>query len=436
MLVAQTDTVLVRSFGGPFSEDGAEIIACADGGYAMIGTTGSNESGNTDMYLLRLDDQLNCLWHRNYGGSQVEWGMSLVEDLSGNFLLCGYTSSFGAGSYDMLVVKVDPQGDMMWERTYGGLDWDFGKKISHHPQGGFLVAGNTFSSGNGGQDGLLMHIDGNGTLLNEWYFGGLQEDGINDVVTAGNGWAVCGYSSVNDTIGAMVWRMNDAGDMLWSRRHADGAADLKALSIVFDGTYFYSTGERSNNSLRASYIQRLTDSSNEIMYDNSDHVFSDCSVWNGNMSFAGSSTYFGFGEYDAFLQRFTVDYGWVGAMFYGTTRNEHFASVSETENGMLLCGSMEEPDGSLQAMVMLYRRPTLYSEQIPTPELLDCFTVQVEETISPTAVFTRCDVLDLQGRVVKPNMAWAEISSLDCLPAGIYLARDTKTRAVRKIFID
>lgn len=433
---AQADTVLVHSFGGPFYEEGADIIACAAGGYAMIGTTGSNETGNTDMYVLRLDDQLNCMWHRNYGGSQVEWGVSLVEDLSGNLLLAGYTSSSGAGSYDMLVVKVDPQGDEMWQHTYGGADWDFGKKILRHPQGGFLLAGNTYSAGNGGQDGVLMHIDGNGTELQRWYFGGAEEDGIADITPAGNGWAVCGYSNVNDTTGAMVWRMNIAGDVLWTRRHADGAMDLKALSIAFDGNYFYSCGERSNDNVHASYIQRLTDASNEIMYDNSDHLFADCSVWNGNMSFAGSSDQVGFGEYDAFLQRFTVDYGWVGAMFYGTTRNERFAAVLETENGMLLCGALEETDGSSQALVMLYRRPTLYSEQIPSPELLDCFTVQVEELVPAPSAFSNCDVLNLQGSVVLTNVAWSELPRCNRLSAGIYLARETRTGVVRKIFID
>ena len=134
---AAQDTVLVRSYGGPHFEQANDIIRCSAGGYAVVGTTGSNETGNTDIFMARFDDDLNCIWSNNYGGSDVEWGLSLVEDWSGNLLAVGYTLSSGAGSYDALVLKVDAEGDFMWQQTFGGDDWDFGKKIIAHPHGGF-----------------------------------------------------------------------------------------------------------------------------------------------------------------------------------------------------------------------------------------------------------------------------------------------------------
>ena len=116
----------------------------------------------------------------------------LVEDWSGNFLAVGYTLSSGAGSYDALVLKVDAEGDFMWQQTFGGNDWDFGKKIIAHPQGGFLVALNTYNGELGGQDGQLLHIDGQGVALNQWYTGGSEKDGIHDLLALEDGWVACG----------------------------------------------------------------------------------------------------------------------------------------------------------------------------------------------------------------------------------------------------
>ncbi len=179
--LAQQDTAIVRTFGGPYYEEGRQIIECADGGYAVIGTTGSDQFNNTNFYLLRLDEELNCLWNRNYGGAEVEWGYSLVEDESGNFILCGYTNSYGEGGYDIMVYKVNPQGDVIWEKTYGGSDWDFAYKMIEHPEGGYLICGKTYSYGNGGSDAYLLHINNDGNLINEWTYGGEGDDEFRDL---------------------------------------------------------------------------------------------------------------------------------------------------------------------------------------------------------------------------------------------------------------
>jgi hypothetical protein len=433
---AQVDTLLIKTFGGPNYEKASAVVACAEGGYAVIGTTGSNQTGNTDMFLLRLDDQLNCMWHYNYGGAQVEWGIDLVEDVSGNFLLLGYGSSYGNGTYDMQVMKVNSEGTLLWNHAYGGADWDFGTAISRHPQGGFLITGNTYSNGAGDQDGVIYHIDGNGTIINEWYFGNEREDAVQDVVVLPDGWAAIGHVTENDTVKASVWRMDSDDELLWNNKRVDVTHEIKGRAIATDGTYLYAAGSKVLGEEKITYRQRFNPEGNEIDYWFIPHDMEDVAVWDGMWYFGGRTANVGFGRLDGYFEKNTVDGGFEGGLFAATDRDEQFECIIANDNGIVLCGSFETEDLGEQAAIMLYRRPTVYSDTIYAPFALDCFVVEVEENYSnnqPT--YAVVDVLDLQGRVVGTAMKWSMLQSIDRWNSGIYIVRDTATGACKKLFI-
>jgi hypothetical protein len=441
VIQAQTDTVLIKTFGGPNFEKASSVIACSDGGYAVIGTTGSNQTGNTDMYLLRLDDELNCIWHYNYGGAQVEWGVDLVEDITGNFLLLGYGSSYGNGTYDLQVMKVNSEGTLLWNHAYGGEDWDFGTAISTHPQGGFLITGNTYSTGAGGQDGIIYHIDGNGTILNQWNFGYAGEDAVQDVVVLPDGWAAVGYITENDTVKASLWRMNSDDQLLWNNKRLDPTHEIRGRAITTDGEFIYVTGSRKLGEDNKTYRQRFNAVAAEIMYDSIPHDMEDVAVWNGKWYFGGRTALSGFGRLDGCFERYSVDGEYQGGLFAATDRDEQFECIIANDNGIVLCGSFETEDLGEQAAIMLYRRSTVYSDTLYTPITLDCFVVDVSETdVQDQPTFAVVDVVDMQGRVVCSGVKWAAVPST--LPAfqrrssGIYIIRDIATGACKKLFID
>jgi len=170
------ETALIRVYGGPYNDYGNQIIETSDGGYAIIGTTGSYAQGNSKMYLLKLNSNLEKEWTRVYGGNNIEWGKSLVETEDG-FLLLGYTNSFGAGGYDIFLVKVELDGNQQWQKTYGGSDWDFGYKIIEF-QNTYYISGETWSFSNGGSDGYLVQIDSEGNELWSEHFGGSGNDAL------------------------------------------------------------------------------------------------------------------------------------------------------------------------------------------------------------------------------------------------------------------
>lgn len=184
LLLAQ-DTAMVRTYGGPYNDYGAEIIQTSDGGYAFIGTTGSHLNGQSNMYLVKLGADLNFEWSRVFGGDNLEWGQSLVETDEG-YILLGYTNSFGAGGYDIYLVHCDHNGALIWQKTYGGADWDFGYKILAH-NNSFYIAGESWSFTNGGSDAYMVRIDGQGNELWSDHFGGSADDYFKSIFVGENG---------------------------------------------------------------------------------------------------------------------------------------------------------------------------------------------------------------------------------------------------------
>jgi len=436
---AAQDTVLVRSYGGPHFEQANDIIRCSAGGYAVVGTTGSNETGNTDIFMARFDDDLNCIWSNNYGGSDVEWGLSLVEDWSGNLLAVGYTLSSGAGSYDALVLKVDAEGDFMWQQTFGGDDWDFGKKIIAHPQGGFLVALNTYNGELGGQDGQLLHIDGQGMALNEWYIGGSEQDGIHDLIALEDGWVACGFQTVDQVMKAAVWRFDLGGNVMWSRLTEDTLAnDRETLSMTTDGTFLYLTGPVYTDGVIHSFEQqlRLDNGVNyEVVELNSfDMEYFDCVHYNGEIVFAGSKSLSGI-EIGR-VTRKRNDTFFTGAFEFTGQHRSRFLNAVWSEQGLILCGSFQPTSSqNWQALLVKYSSPYL-NEVSAEPELIPCFTVGVleEEAMDPGEMG---QLLNLLGQPVTADFRWGSMPQELALSSGLYFFRSASSgKVVKQLRID
>ena len=83
----------------------------------------------------------DTLWTRTYGGSGDEWAYSVQQTADGGYIVAGYTYSFGAGGGDFYLVKTNSQGDTLWTRTYGGSDDDGAYSVQQTADGGYIVAG-------------------------------------------------------------------------------------------------------------------------------------------------------------------------------------------------------------------------------------------------------------------------------------------------------
>jgi len=161
-----------KTFGGSASEGGRAMIRVSSGGYLIAGYTWSEGSGNSDILLIRTDEEGNELWHRTLGGAGWEYGYGLSEATGGGFLVTGYTSSWGNGSKDLLLIRTDTDGHELWHRTFGGADVEVGRAVEQTPDGSILLCGYTQSWGEGEDDILLVKTSADGSVIWQKTYGG------------------------------------------------------------------------------------------------------------------------------------------------------------------------------------------------------------------------------------------------------------------------
>ena len=138
-----------KAIGGPEDEEGNSLIQTSDGGYAIAGSTTSFGAGGADVYVVKLDAKGNLQWTKTIGGPKDDRGFSLIQTSDGGYAIAGFTISFGAGSGDVYVVKLDANGNLQWTKTIGGPASEEGNFLIQTSDGGYAIAGYTGSFGAG-----------------------------------------------------------------------------------------------------------------------------------------------------------------------------------------------------------------------------------------------------------------------------------------------
>lgn len=220
-------------FGGGGPENGYAVQQTEDSGYIIAGSTASFGAGGYDVHVLKLDKDGRRLWSQTFGGSGTDQAFAVRELKAGGYMVAGYTGSAGAGGYDVYLIKLDANGGAAWERTYGGTGHDIGRAVQQVPGGGFMVAGYTNSSGSGGYDVYVTRTDASGIELWSRTFGGARDDfGFDLALTRDKGFIVAGYTYSFGAGGSDVYLVQtDAnGNLRWSETFGGSLAD-RAFSI-------------------------------------------------------------------------------------------------------------------------------------------------------------------------------------------------------------
>jgi len=182
-----------KAIGEKKDERGRSIIQTTDGGYIVTGSTDSWGAANANILFLKFDLNNNLQWTRVIGKGGVELGYSIIQTTDGGYIVTGSTDSWGAGGYDFLLLKLDSTGNLSWIKAIGGTGNDFGYSIIQTTDGGYIVTGETYSWGAGSRDVLLLKLDSAGNLSWAKAIGGNSFDFGNSVIqTAGGGYIVTG----------------------------------------------------------------------------------------------------------------------------------------------------------------------------------------------------------------------------------------------------
>ena len=147
-----------KTIGGTGNDAANGLILTSDGGYAIAGYTYSFGAGSKDGWLIRTDANGNMQWNKTYGGTGDEEFQRIVRTLDGGYAIGGVTNSFGAGGNDIWFVKIDSYGNMQWSKTFGGSGNDNGEMVRQTTDGGYAIVGTTSSSGAGIANFYLVKI--------------------------------------------------------------------------------------------------------------------------------------------------------------------------------------------------------------------------------------------------------------------------------------
>jgi len=195
-----------KTFGGKYIDEAYSIQQTADGGYIVAGVTGSFGFGEQDAYILKLNSKGEIEWQKTFGGDGFDIATSIQQTTDGGYIAAGWTESFGSGEYDAYVLKLNSKGEVEWQKTFGGWNDDGAYSIQQTKDGGYIVAGGTESFGSGGTDAYILKLNSKGQLEWQKTFGGEDYDGANSIQqTKDGGYIVAGWTWSFGSGGADVY---------------------------------------------------------------------------------------------------------------------------------------------------------------------------------------------------------------------------------------
>ncbi|MBI4722017.1 MAG: hypothetical protein HY769_03315 [Candidatus Stahlbacteria bacterium] len=280
----------LKTYGGTELDAANCVELASDGGYVMIGTTGSFGTGTPDFWIVKIDEQGNQSWDKPYGSTSHDEGYFIEKTFDGGYIatggyrsfdlclfklasngdsswlyrygttdlweegycirqtpdtgyvVCGYTSSEGAGLCDVWLIRANKYCDIMWRKIYGDTNNEEGKWVERTADGGYIITGYTESFGAQGKDIWLLKTNADGDT--EWTkrYGGSQNDEAYCVrPTPDGGYVIIGYTETQGTAGASdVWllKTNANGDTVWTKTYGSICGDVGySVQVTTDSGY-------------------------------------------------------------------------------------------------------------------------------------------------------------------------------------------------------
>jgi hypothetical protein len=208
-----------KTYGGPDDDKAAAVLQAQDGGFTIVGETHSFGAGSADIWVLKLNKNGAIEWQKTFGGPQFDTGWSIQQTTDEGFIVAGLTYSFGAGSADIWVLKLNKNGVIEWQKTFGGSAFDGAHSIQQTTNGGYIVAGYTQSFQ---KSILILKLDRYGAIEwqktygsshSEWPLSVLQTSDGNYIISShSNSFSLNGYYT-----NIWILKIDSNGDIIWDK---------------------------------------------------------------------------------------------------------------------------------------------------------------------------------------------------------------------------
>jgi len=192
-----------KYFGGSFTDAPFGIVETEDHNFIIAGSSDSadvdisNNNGSYDFWVLKITSNGSLLWERSFGGSEIDEARAITATNDGNFIIVGDTRSADKdvsnnhGAADVWIIKMNTDGNLIWEKTIGGSSFDVARSVARAQDNGFIISGSSRSlnegfTNQGQNDALLLKIDAEGNLVWKQTIGGDEIDYFYDAVQLNN----------------------------------------------------------------------------------------------------------------------------------------------------------------------------------------------------------------------------------------------------------
>jgi hypothetical protein len=353
--LASAATTGLWSYGEGTYDMAINNIGIMDGGHIIVGSTEGYGAVGEDLWMFKVDNTGAAAWNKHYGGAGNESGFNVIGTSDGSYAVVGCTTSYGAGMEDIWLIKTDADGNIAWNKTYGGVYDDEGWMILQTSDGGYLITGITCPV-DGLADAFLLKVDSTGTQ--EWMktYGGNGDDGTYGITPASaGGYILAGFTNSTGAGKYDAWliRVDAQGTQQWTKNYGGTENDVAYQAFETSETDFVVDGTtRSYGAGKADIWLFMTDAMGGMMW---------------NYTYGGpevDSGWYGVKTLDGYaLGGYTYSYGTNGNaaawlvkvdkhgmtmwnQTYGTGEDYYGWAVTETaDNGFAISGQVESPDG-------------------------------------------------------------------------------------------
>ena len=275
--VNPSGVTFMKKFGGNYTDSGRFVQQTNEGGYIIVGYTDSFGAGGSDVYLIKTDSNGIRKWYRTFGENNDDIGYCVQQTTDGGYIITGEKDTLYSSDEigDVWLIKTDSTGKMVWEKTFGGKYGDVGYCVQQTTDGGYIIIGVTYSYANY-NDAWLIKTDSNGNM--EWNrtFGG----GFNDMAYCGQQTSDGGYIITGKTA-SDVWllKTDSAGNKTWDvttgllefdegrcvQQTTDGGYIITGYTQKFSYAYYFLIKKNSNGNtewnrrIGGDYVKQTTD---------------------------------------------------------------------------------------------------------------------------------------------------------------------------------
>ena len=311
-----------KFFGGGNNDVGYDAVATSDGGFLFVGYSWS--FGNKqEVYAIKTDFNGNTLWEKTYGGSMWDIGNAVIEVDDGGYLIAGHSNSpqFSSGNTDIFLIKLDTNGNVLWQKSFGNLAYpnhEWAYDIIQISDGGFILVGARDRYNEGSLNGLILRLNSEGDII--WEKELLDNNQIKETIfsvsqsISGHLYLCSSQNTIEDKnlYEAKITKMDLAGNIDWQRTfktngreyHQYRATTTTSNEIIFVGSTF----QELSTGLKEDAFMTKIDPKGNILWsrpyggaDEDDWGWSLFETGESNLVFVGSTKSFGSSLFDIFL---------------------------------------------------------------------------------------------------------------------------------------